>query len=86
MKVFKFISGEYYYAYSGETEEQARETLFDEIGEMEIDSVEEIPESEWDDQIIAIYEDNDIGSEPFYTSIRELISATPEMIFSNNID
>lgn len=85
MKVFKFTSGDYYYAYSGNTEEEAREKLFDEVGEMDIDEVEEIQEERWDDRVIAIYEDNDMETEPFYTTIREVICDTPGMIFTNDL-
>ena len=52
MKVFKFYSGDLHYAYSGHNQEEAKKNLFDEVGEMVIDKIEEIPESEWDKKII----------------------------------
>lgn len=62
MKVFKFYCENYYYAYTGETEEEAKECLFEENGEMEIEKIEEIPESEWDEKFISIWEDNNYKS------------------------
>lgn len=85
MKVFKFTSGEFYYAYSGETEEEAMETLLWDHGEMKIDSVEEIPESKWDEKVINIWEDNNFETEPYQVSIREVLSNQPSMIFTNDM-
>ena len=59
MKIFKFYSEEKYYAYSGNSEDEAKELLFEEVGEMPIDKVELIPESEWDVKNINVWEDND---------------------------
>ena len=85
MKVFKFYSENYYYAYSGETEQEAKDCLFEQMGEMVIDKVEEIPESEWDKEIISIWEDNDFEKEPYKVSIRgQLLGDEPQMIFSND--
>ena len=48
--MFKFYAGECYYAFSGNTEEEAREALIGELPyEVQIDNTEEIPESEWDE-------------------------------------
>lgn len=86
MKVFKFTLGEYHYGYSGNTEEEARQTMFEDIGEMEIDSVEEIPESKWDEKFINIWEDNDFTTEPYKSSIRDqLFDDIPMMIFTNDM-
>lgn len=85
MKVFKFNCGEFYYAYSGENEQAAREALIEEQSPNMIGSVEEIPEEKWDEKIISMYEDNDRTKEPFKISIREaMIGDTPELIFSND--
>lgn len=86
MKVFKFYSGEYYYAFSGKTEDEAKENLFQDVGQMTIDKVEEIPESQWDDEIISIWEDNNQDTEPFKISIRDSISANDSlMLFTNDL-
>jgi hypothetical protein len=86
MKVFKFKCGEYFYAYSGETEQAAREALVEEQDPKMIGSVEEIPESEWDEKIISMYEDNDRSKKLFKLSIREAMTGnTPELVFTNDI-
>lgn len=85
MKVFKFYSRELYYACSGETEEQAKEYLFDDIGIIKIDKIEEIPESEWDEKIINIWEYNDFDTEPYKESIRDVMTKdTPQLIYTND--
>lgn len=85
MKVFKFISGELYYAYSGHDENEAKETLFDEFGKMNIDSVEEIPECKWDEKNISTWEDNDLETKPYKVSIRDnMIDETSVLIFTND--
>lgn len=38
MKVFKFYCGDYYYAVSGNTEEEAKAELFDYVGEMDVEN------------------------------------------------
>jgi len=87
MKVFKFTSEEYYWAVSGETKEQAKNYLFEVVGEMTIDKVEEIPENEWDEKIISVWEDNDFETEPFKVSIREeMFSSEPQIIYSNDLN
>ena len=84
MKVFKFSSGDTYWAYSGETVGIAMNQLFDEVGEMDIDNIEEIPESEWDELKISIWEDNDTSKEPFKISIRNQMTGDyPQQIFTN---
>jgi hypothetical protein len=85
MKVFEFHSGEKYYAYSGDTEQKAKNQLFEEIGEMEIDKVKEIPESKWDEKIINSWEDNDFEKEPEKLSIREsIVGDYPQMVYTND--
>lgn len=86
MRVFKFYSGELFYAYSGHDETEAQKALFDDLGEMTIDDVEEIPEDEWDYKSIKIWDDNDMSQEPFLVSIREmLIGDMPTMVFTNDL-
>jgi hypothetical protein len=85
MKVFKFYSAPYYYAYNGKTEEEAKKALFEFTGEMLIDKVEEIPEEKWDDKDIKVHEDNDTETEPFYISIREAMDDNePQLLFTND--
>ena len=84
MKAFKFYANDYFYAYSGETEEEAKNTMLEEMGETQIDNVEEIPESEWDKPMISVYEDNDLEGDPFMVCIIDLISDTSEMLFTND--
>lgn len=86
MKVFKFYCGDVVYAFSGETEEQAKQCFFETICEMQIDKVEEITEDKWDEKFINIWEDNDHDNEPFQISIRECIENTPTLIFTTNLD
>lgn len=83
MKVLKFWVSEYFYAYSGETEEQAKELFEEEQGIMP-DRAEEIPESEWDEKTILMWEDNDLETEPFKVSIRDVLTESPCMIFTND--
>jgi len=87
MKVFKFKSCQYIYAFSGNTEEEAKATLIEQVGEISIDSVEEIPESEWDERFIQMWEDNDrTEGKPYKVSIRELIDNEPGLVYSNDTD
>lgn len=86
IKVFKFYSEENIYCYSGKTEEEAKQCLFEQVGEMTIDKVEEISESDWDDKNIDVWEDNDFESEPYQISIREQITGDePQLIFTNDL-
>lgn len=87
MKVFKFYSEDNYWAYSGETEEAAKAALIEDEGEIDIDKTEEIPESQWDDKIINIWEDNDFEKEPFKSSIREQMFGhnKPQLIFTSDV-
>jgi hypothetical protein len=85
MKVFKFYSKGYYYAYSGETEEEAKDCLLEEVGKIIIDKVKEIPESEWDKKIISIWEGNDYNKKPYKESIRnQMLRNEPQLIFTND--
>lgn len=84
MKVYKFNSSDFIYAYSGQDVGESKKALFEDFGEMEIDKVEEIPESEWDKKTINIWEDNDMTTEPCKVSIRDSMSGnTPVQIFTN---
>lgn len=85
MKVFKFYSDKYFYTYYANSKDEARECLFEEIGKMNIDKVEEIPESQWDEKDITIWEDNDGDNEYFKESIRDIICGDePQMLFTND--
>jgi hypothetical protein len=86
MKVFKFYSDDLFYAYSGLTEDLAKDQLFEDFGEMQIDKVEEIPESEWDKKTISMWEDNDFETEPYKVSVREqLFGEDSTLIFTNDM-
>ena len=86
MKVFRFYSNKLLYVFSGNTEETAKECLFEQFGEMIIDKVEEILEDQWDNKMINIWEDNDLSKKPFKVSIRELMSKdTPQLIYTNDL-
>lgn len=84
MKVFKFYSDDFFYGYSGNTEEEAKQSMIEEMGDIEIDNVEEIPEDKWDDKFIKTWEDNDFEKEPYMLSIRDIIDDKPGMIFTND--
>ena len=87
MKVFKFQNDatKKYYAVAAMSQELAIEHLHEDVG-TPWDSVEEIPESEWDNPTINVWEDNDFDKEPFKISIREsIIDNEPQMIFSNDM-
>lgn len=85
MRVFKFYSEEYHYTVSGETEEQAKECLFDTVYHLDIERTEEVSESEWDKKYISCYPGDDDSKKPFFLSIREIIDDTPTLICSNDI-
>jgi len=86
MRVFKFLCGEYFYAYSGKDEQEAREALIEEQSPTMIGPAQEIDETDWDRKFISMYEDNDHAKKPFKISIREAMTGgTPELIFTNDI-
>lgn len=82
MKIIKFYSKELFYFVSGKTELEARETLFDLAGEMEIDKQEEIPESEWNEILIEFHDEE--TDETFKLPLSELISVYPEILGTND--
>lgn len=87
MKVFKLFSDEYFYAISALTPEQAKETLDDWASGINVLRHEEIPPEDWDELNIEMHEDNDAEKEPFFVSIRDLVSETDsEILFSNDPD
>ena len=89
MKAFKFTSKEdnLFWAFSGKDEEEAKQTLIDYHGEVVIDDVEEIPESQWDEKMINMWVDNDLDTEPFKISIREaMLGDMPTELFTNDLD
>jgi len=87
MKVFKFYYDDCHTAFSGKDENEATEAFNEYVPGVKIDKVEEIPESEWDEPIILMYEDNDKETEPFKVSIREQLEGdTPTLIYTNDVD
>lgn len=86
MRVFRFRTDEHQYVISGVNEEAAHEEFYD-LGLGPLVSCEEVPESEWDERYIKLYEDNDTSTEPFYCSIRELLSEfSSELISTTDTD
>ena len=87
MKVFKFTSGNYFYVVSGNSENEAKTELMEYTWDnLEIDSVEEIPESKWDEKTIEIKDGDYPTEEVWNVSIRDLIEDTPIFICSNDPD
>lgn len=84
MKVFEFTTAEFYYAFSGKDFDRAKELFDENLGDEEIVSSREIPESEWDEKKIAIHEDNNTSKKPFYVSIRQELSDYPSFIYTND--
>jgi hypothetical protein len=86
MKVIEFKADGFIYGYAGQTEQEIRDFIIEEYGDEEFDDVVEIPESEWDKETIAIWEDNNFDEEPYYISIREaIVGNEPQMIYSNDL-
>lgn len=84
MKVFKFYCGETFYAFAAETKDLAIAEFEEQTGD-QYTVVEEIPESEWNDKTISMWEDNNFDNEPFKVSINEMICGKePQMIFTND--
>lgn len=85
MKVYKIKADDYTYGFSGKDEAEAKKTFFEYVGECEIDSIEEIPESEWDEKFITIHEDNDTSLPAEKYSIREeLVEGMSMLIYTND--
>lgn len=86
MKVFRFNCGELYYVYSGNNQEEAREALMEEQSPKMVGGVEEIPEDQWDEKRISMWEDNDYTKTPYKVSIRDLmIGSEPQLLFTNDL-
>lgn len=87
MKVFKFFVGEFFYACAAKTIEEAYSILCESIGKVEVDSVQGIPESKWDEKSIKIHECNDFDTETYFISIREaIVGDDPQLIFTNDLN
>ena len=85
MKVFKFWCNEYFYVFSGKTQDEANEELFEMFGAFDIDGIEEIPESQWDEKNIKCHEDNNFDLEPYFLSIRDnMTGELPAFICTND--
>lgn len=87
MIVFKFFSQGYFYVFAAKTEEEAKMLFYDLFFDYEIEKTELIPESEWDKQEIAIWEDDNRDTDPFYVSIHDLICGEePQFLYTNDLD
>lgn len=85
MKIFKFYSDKYFYTYYANSKDEARKYLFEQIGEIIIDKIEEIPQSQWDEKDITIWEDNEGDNEYFKKSINDILCGDePQMILTNH--
>ena len=59
--------------------------MFEQIGEIIIDKIEEIPQSQWDEKDITIWEDNEGDNEYFKKSINDILCGDePQMILTNH--
>lgn len=86
MKVFEFKSEGFRCAFSGQNEDEAKQALIEAIGEMDIDEVLQIPESDWDEARILMFENDDPETKPYCVSIRDILHEyAPMMIYSNDI-
>lgn len=85
MRVFKFQADGYQFAVGAKTQEDAKAHLDELTTCLEEPTVTEIPESGWDDRLIAMHEDNDWETTPFYMSIREIMCGEePQLLFTND--
>lgn len=83
--LFEDVDG-YTYTISAEGPTEAMECLL-EMSDMEIIRIKLVPETEWDEKTIKMYEDNDTDTEPFFMSIRECMEGNePTFICTNNPD
>lgn len=85
LKVFLFINDGYEYAICAGSIEEARDYYLENFDGNPDDSVEEIPQSKWDEKFIKEYEDNDLEKVPTLISIRDSISGSyPHLIYSTD--
>lgn len=72
-KIFEASVAGAFYVICAKDEQQAKTHLIEEESyeEYHITSVTEIPESEWDNKKIKIWEDNNFETEPFFMTYRE---------------
>lgn len=85
MKAFKFQAEGHEYGIGAKTQQEAESFFFEEIGIRNIASVKEIPETEWHEKTITMYEDNNTDLEPFFLSISEaMVGEEPQLIYTND--
>lgn len=72
-KIFEVSVAGAFYAICAKDEQEARKHLIENEGyeEYHITSITEIPESEWDNKKIKVWEDNDFETEPYLMTYRE---------------
>jgi activator of HSP90 ATPase len=70
MKIFEFSRNGKTYTVKSESKSSASKYLLDEYG-VDIKNCIEIPESEWDNKKIEVFEDNNTENEPFHISLRD---------------
>lgn len=85
MKVIEFKVNGFRYGYIGPSKKEIRDFVKEQFGDTKFDEVVDIPENEWDKKTIAIYEDNNFDTEPYFLSIREIVVGNEtQMIYSND--
>lgn len=86
LKVFLFINDGNEYAICADSVEKAREYYEQNLDGNPDDSVEEIPQSKWDEKFIKEYEENDFEKAPSLISIRDCISSSePHLVYSTDL-
>lgn len=86
LKVFLFINDGYEYAICADSIEKARDHYEQVLDGNQEDSVEEIPQSKWDEKFIREYPENDFEKEPTVLSIRDSIAGSdPHLIYSTDL-
>ena len=84
MRVFKFYCGETMYAFTAETKELAIAEFEEQVGDA-YTNCEEIPENEWNEKTISMWEDNNFDNEPYKVSINDILCGSePQMLFTND--
>jgi len=84
VQVFKFIKGDYYYVIAAKYIEEASKLYKKEV-DIHYDGAKSIPESEFDEKTIVVYENNDTSKKYFLVSIRDLIAGTePQLLYTND--
>lgn len=93
-KIFHIKADKELYILAAYNEAEAKQYFLKEEGyeQNDIESIQEIPETQWDTMTVHAYEDNNSENEPIDVTYRELISGSsiPEVLastfFINDLD